>query len=508
MNAQLVGVGLRPFDLGFNFPDWRPSQLEMAERILNTAKKVITLSAPTGFGKSVVVQIPARISLQRQLILTRTKTLQSQYERDGILSLYGRDNYACNLQTRLTAAQGVCRLGIPCNFYSDGCNYFDQKRSAISASEAVLNYSYFFLEANGPGQFSNYDYIICDEGHSVPEELSRTFSIRVYFPACRSYGIKVPRDKSLSALIDWAGSNIGRLRSSVYNHKSALSNNNVAMRGIEFLQRLNTLAMINPEDSNKWVVELQDQTAEVRPIWPDSLALMNLWPHGKKFIFSSATMNPAFTLPMLGISPSEAENLEVSSAFQKEYRPIFIRPAVKMNHGMDNATKMRWIQEVDNIIGQYPDHKGLIHTGNYQLAKLLLDHSRHTKRLLSHNTDTRQLNLERFKSLTDNTVLVSPSMTEGIDLPYDHCRFQIIGKVPFPNMIDKVWEARFATDRERAARIYNQYTIDQIVQAAGRGMRAHDDYCETWIIDSNVSRLLTHYSADFPRFFREAIVNA
>jgi len=71
-------------------------------------------------------------------------------------------------------------------------------------------------------------------------------------------------------------------------------------------------------------------------------------------------------------------------------------------------------------------------------------------------------------------------------------------------MLDKVWQARFEQDKDRAGRIYTQATIDQVVQAAGRGMRAEDDYCETWIIDANIRRLL-QYTTDFPKFFREAI---
>lgn len=505
MKAQLVGTELTPNDLGFDFASWRPYQLEAAERILNSDKKVITLSAPTGFGKSVVVQIPSRLTLQRQLILTRTKTLQNQYERDGIVSLYGRDNYACNRHMKVTALSGVCRAGMPCSFYLNGCNYFDQKRTALSAQEAVLNYAYFFSEANGPGQFTGYDYIVCDEGHSVPEELSRTFSVRIYFPHCRAYGIKVPKDKSISSLIHWARANISRFRKAAWRPRE-YGETDYVIRGMEFERKLEVLALINKED--EWVVELGDQAAVVKPIWPNALAVMNLWPHATKFIFCSATINPNYVLPMLGFDPNQAENIEIPSQFPKEHRPIFIRPAVSMNHRADEATLRKWVDTLDEILSYYPDHKGLIHTANYQLAKIYLLNSRHLQRIIGHTPETRQITLERFKNMTENKVLVSPALTEGIDLPYDLCRFQVIAKVPFPNLTDKVWEARFRTDKTRAGKIYIQGTIDQIVQAAGRGVRASDDYCETWIIDANVNRLLQYNTMDFPKFFREAIIAA
>lgn len=495
--AQLVGTGMTPTDIGFDFPDWRPHQLPIAERILNTPKKIIVLNASTGFGKSAVVQIPARVSLQRQLILTRTKALQTQYERDGIVALYGRDNYACNANSRVTAALGVCRIGIPCAFYHDGCNYFDQKRFAIDSDDKVLNYAYFFLEANGPGQFGNHDYIICDEAHCVPEELAKAFSIRIYFGDCKYLGIRTPRQKDLESLIHWARRNLDKVK------KFPMKIYEAKFRAIELFRRMGMLALIDkPEE---WVTETVDQAVIVRPIWPDGLAAVNLWPHASKFILASATINPDYTLPMLGMSRTDAEIIEAPSIFEKHQRPIFIRNHIWMNHKAEVNTLALWLKEIDDILDSYGPFKGLIHTGNYQLANLLLANSKHQARLIGHNAGDRLVTLERFKAMTGSQVLVSPSMTEGVDLPYDNCRFQIIAKVPYPNKLDKVWEARFAQDEQRASRIYTQATIDQIVQAAGRGMRAADDYCETWIIDANITRLLSRNTSDFPKFFREAI---
>jgi len=211
---------------------------------------------------------------------------------------------------------------------------------------------------------------------------------------------------------------------------------------------------------------------------------------------------------MLGIDPSSAEYIEAPSTFAKEFRPIYIQPRVQMNFKNTSSDLKRWVESIDDIIDMYYDHKGLVHTANYQLAKVLMSNSRHVTRLVSHTQETRQLTLERFKAMNDNQVLVSPSMTEGIDLPYDACRFQIIAKIPYPNMTDTVWSERFKQNKPRATQIYLQTAIDSVVQAAGRGMRADDDYCETWIIDSNIQRLIQYHTTDFPRFFREAIVAA
>lgn len=73
-------------------------------------------------------------------------------------------------------------------------------------------------------------------------------------------------------------------------------------------------------------------------------------------------------------------------------------------------------------------------------------------------------------------------MTTGWDFPYDQCEFQIIGKVMFPDTQGGIAKARAAHDKD-----YGNYIAAQnMVQASGRGMRAEDDRCETFIIDDNI----------------------
>jgi Rad3-related DNA helicase len=46
-----------------------------------------------------------------------------------------------------------------------------------------------------------------------------------------------------------------------------------------------------------------------------------------------------------------------------------------------------------------------------------------------------------------------------------------------------------------------------LIQAYGRGMRAEDDFCATYILDGNVNMLFNNplYKALVPRSFKEAI---
>jgi Rad3-related DNA helicase len=95
-------------------------------------------------------------------------------------------------------------------------------------------------------------------------------------------------------------------------------------------------------------------------------------------------------------------------------------------------------------------------------------------------------------------------MSEGVDLPYDKCRFQIIYKIPFPYLGDKQINMRMKKDQ----RWYAYKTAMTLVQTYGRGMRADDDSCVTYILDSDIQMLLKSplYKSLIPEFFKEAIV--
>ena len=95
-------------------------------------------------------------------------------------------------------------------------------------------------------------------------------------------------------------------------------------------------------------------------------------------------------------------------------------------------------------------------------------------------------------------------MSEGVDLPYDKCRFQVIYKIPFPYLGDLQIKSRQQKDR----RWYAYKTVMTLMQAYGRGMRAEDDSCYTYILDSDINMLLKSplYRSLISDYFKEAVV--
>ena len=101
-----------------------------------------------------------------------------------------------------------------------------------------------------------------------------------------------------------------------------------------------------------------------------------------------------------------------------------------------------------------------------------------------------------------DTVLLSPSMAEGVDLKGDFSRFQIICKVPYPYLGDKIVKKRM----NKWKRWYDLQTAKLIVQSAGRSVRSVDDTAVTYILDADWGRFYSKNSDILPEGFKKCIV--
>jgi ATP-dependent DNA helicase DinG len=159
-----------------------------------------------------------------------------------------------------------------------------------------------------------------------------------------------------------------------------------------------------------------------------------------------------------------------------------------------DGTMQTWLETIDAIIERRLDRNGIIHTVSYDRAEWIMRNSRHRYYMTG--------NLEEFlDGEAGRCVLVSPVVTTGVDFPYRACEYQIISKVPFPDTRSRIMKARIdAIPNYREA-----ITMQTIQQSAGRGMRAEDDQCETFIVDAHALWFL-HKAADFAtRDFLDAI---
>lgn len=117
--------------------------------------------------------------------------------------------------------------------------------------------------------------------------------------------------------------------------------------------------------------------------------------------------------------------------------------------------------------------------------------------------------LGRFKKHGNQkpAILITPSGFEGLDLPGDQSRFQIILKAPFGSL----GEARMKHILRIYPDIYNLLTLMKLVQGAGRSVRGPDDYAKTYMLDTNIQRVWTakhnEWSDEFETKFTSILGN-
>jgi Rad3-related DNA helicase len=96
--------------------------------------------------------------------------------------------------------------------------------------------------------------------------------------------------------------------------------------------------------------------------------------------------------------------------------------------------------------------------------------------------------LQSFKNYQGGpAVLLTPSGFEGIDLPGDLSRYQVIVKAPFASLGDN----RIKHILEHYPDIYALTALMKLTQGAGRSVRSKDDHAVTYILDTAAQKLWT-----------------
>ena len=263
-------------------------------------------------------------------------------------------------------------------------------------------------------------------------------------------------------------------------------------------------------EDDEWVAEYVEhkkyRTVHLKPVFVKSKSHERLLAYGGYILFMSATiLNTPVFCSSLDIPRSKAASYRMANRFPIENRQIFYRPAAKIVGGKkkmpDWAPKLTKV--VDEIVGENHGKRGIIHTHNFAIAEWLMTKSLFKHRFLfQRQFRTKDDMLGKHKRSTDS-VLVAPAMHEGLDLVDDLSRFQIICKVPWPNLYEDLQLARrVELDRD----YYLWLTALKLVQSSGRSVRSIDDWAKTYVLDEVFVRFLSDARNMIPSWFQEAVV--
>jgi len=478
------------------FSAWRPGQDRILQQQLDApSQSVLVQVVPTGGGKSLCYMTAALLSPGRTLILTSTKGLQDQLsgEFGSLISVVkGQSAYRCRV-SGYPVSHGPCHWGYRCPIKERGCEYYDAIARARDAKVVVTNYSFWFAnEAQVLGPFSG---MVCDEAHDTVEQLLGSLSVSIRRDDVSRLSQFPPPGKGMNYYLAWGHILAQRIEDKIADKKKAgRVDDQEAVRLLSLKYKVERLKRVRTDN---WVAEHKGNVVEFEPVWPGKLTESFLTRGIPRILFTSATVSRK-TMDLLGISGYTYT--EYPSYLPLNRRPVYYIPTVRVDHKAGPAEINSWLARIEQICAARPDTKGIIHAVSYDRCKRIYHTSSHKSRMMTHDSDTTHLIVERFKESTEPKILVSPSVVTGFDFPYNTCRWQVVGKLPFPDGRSEVMKARTKIDPD-----YGMYlTAQAIVQACGRGMRAPDDFCETFIIDDHWQWFSSKYRGLFQNWFIQA----
>jgi len=516
MVKELDQYGLPP-----KFKSWAKYQRKTVQKIVDSDKKYFVLRAPTGSGKSVMGIVAGLELGVKTYYVVHNKQLQRQITKDFpfVKEVKGRANFTC-----LASIIGEscdpgfnCASGRRCSF-SDNCGYKVQKRIAQESNFVVFNYAYFLAIMNSKhGGFERPGLIILDEAHIADSALSGFVNFDISRRQLDMNRLRFPNHGEyvyewLEYLKAETGAKIDAHYNMVANKKCDTDTMNAINKDLKRLKTINYKAsfLSNNIDDKNWIIEMYSDrySDHIRfvPVWVNKFSKMLLG-HANKYLLMSATISK-FDMELLGIDKNDMEFLDMPSTFNPSNMPVKYIPFEKINRSTD---KNKIVIMIDGIIKRHLEEKGVLHTVSYQLSRYILEHSSYASRMISnsnsdiytdaHILDNRDDAIEEFLESDKPKILVSPSVETGLDLKDDLGRWQIVCKVPFASLGDKV-VARRKSDNPLW---YTNDAINRIVQAAGRVCRSSTDHGITYIIDKNLSWIVKRHQKSFPRWWLKSL---
>ena len=538
------------YESKFPYAEIREQQREAIDFAINSLvkqnKRFCIIEAGTGVGKSAIGLTVARVLSEAMApdpdispgayFLTTQKILQDQYQSDfaSMVSLKSSSNYQCRFhksntcsesQQLLRSEEKGSRFFNTCVF---NCTYKEEKKKFLEEKESVTNFPYFLTESNFSGKITKRQVLVVDESHNAESELSRFVEISVSEHYAKTLlNLNFPSTHTQFQIFKWIVqtylpaaqkkmAHIDRMISQFGGDKfrEKLAQFQKISRQQDLLRshvtKIETFVKMYNKDN--WVFEISraDQRGSVKatfkPIDVSPYAEESLFRLGQKIILMSATIiDPKTFCETLGIPIQECAFISIPSPFSTENRPIMVSPVGSMSSKMADYTLPKLLEAIKLILESHEGEKGIIHCHTYKIAKYLKFNIKDRKlrsRILIHDHKNRDEILQKHIKSKKDTVLLSPSMTEGVDLKGDSSRFQILCKVPYPYLGDKLVKKRM----NKFPGWYNLQTAKTIIQSAGRSIRNSEDHAVTYILDADFQRFFKRNGALFSKDFKECIV--
>lgn len=551
---------LEHFPEGFKPREIQKEILLGIEQQLKAGYKTIVLSAPTGVGKSLIAATLAR-SYGSSFIVTASKQLQDQYSKDltFLMPVKGKSNFAClklmeqqvieksdvrsAVQKGLTCDKGLCeetimkrgkkikesckfkpKLGEMADSGIDYCHYYEQKYRALAAPHSIWNYAaYFQLMKYNRKSYAEYvskPIAIFDEAHKIEDQIIQFIGVDIYNGYLSECGIDASKyelddiDLVVQLLGDLARSYSKQLKDLQESRSFMLNPDYMLLAKLE--NRYERMANAHAEilsNKDNFVVNqpFKDERGTFRSV---SIKPLDISKYVKTFfdiesqIFMSATIDKESFCENTGLERSKVAFVDTPrSPFSPDSRRINFLNTKKLSYSTSLDDELLVIQKIDEIMSQHANERGLILTSSekrcFDIRNNLSEKNRSRIRICHSRNEngSTQDEILQDHSEDENGVLLSSSLWEGVDLKDDLSRFQIIAKVPYPNLSEK----RTKIKMQKFPLWYKSQTLMKLLQGFGRSIRSEEDWAITYVLDSAATDLLIQSKSMIPKAYQDVL---
>jgi Rad3-related DNA helicase len=534
----------------FPFEVIRPAQADIMGAFIrghNKKVKNIIIEAPTGIGKSALAYtmaswVTSNVRTKKPMqpgayILTTQKSLQDQYMGDfgdkGMVELRGVANYPCKFRNtdcqegrHIDAAlKQIAGADPPCK---ESCPYVVARNTFMSNPISLTNFAYFLTVTSKIALFQPRPLLILDEAHNTEMQILSMQSMEITKHRARDIEaypmpfVEAGSEADFNRAVLWCRdvlipkliTHVKDLTAMVRSAGTGVNGGKAAARlesAIQFLGKIQEFCGGETlPKSLDWVIytdrKVESLVIKSLDAAPYAKTLLDM---GEQVVFMSATiLDPIVFARSLGLAREDCGIKRLDSEFPIKNRLMHFQPCGSMAWKNKEATIPKWLKGIARVAEENSDTKGLIHCQSYDLANKIVDYFEGTeigKRIITHPGNVRGAREEAIRQhieSKDPTILLSPSMTEGLDLKGDLSRWQIISKVPYPSLKDPFILAKKLRDEKW----YSWMTALALTQATGRSVRSATDYASTYILDSDFESFLNRSGGLFPKWWTDAIV--
>jgi Rad3-related DNA helicase len=375
--------------------------------------------------------------------------------------------------------------------------------------------------------------MVFDECHNIEKQLIDLFGVYVSQKSCARYVCNYKKPKNLldaynfiekeysNAIVSFIANQQIAVDEILHKMSGGKNPSKTDMHLIDELEKAKKhLMMINillDKPKSEFVAEHvlieHPESFEIKELYARNIFSSFFKDTADKFLFMSSTiLDKDEFCSDLGIDLKQTAFISMPSEFEIENRLVIFNPVAKMTYGWDSKERepdrKAMLKSIITICSElHGTDNGVLHTGSYQVSNWLVRElqGRIPHLIYHHNSDAEEIREVVINNFTSDDhkgpkLLISPSVTEGLDLKDDLGRFSIIAKTPYPYLGD-AWVKRRS---EISQKWYALQAMKSVIQASGRVVRNRDDWGTTYILDESFNSLYSRMHRYIPKWWNDS----